>query len=173
MHRLVRMSFIKNRDSKLWEIYDSWSKKIGVFCASLFLSDVILKLTSIFEPSFPIIVQLIHGWLMIITPYCKTLLLAIIFLDSFKFACTKDPRDEPGRNWWSTKHAQRYLSSEIIIFPDNNPVERNESSSLLLCSFTNVDCPKCGVTHAFAVDCNETRICCFYGCEQIVSLLAD
>ena len=163
------MNLFTNRESKLWNCYETWSPVITIPSFSIFCGDFIARLTTIFEPSLPSLVQLVQQWIMFLAPFATSILVAIIFLDNVKFKATKDPRDEPGRKWWSTQYSGRYLPTEIVILPSDIAALRNEALTIQLSTFKNHECPKCGVTHAFKVHEHETRTCCFYGCSETIA----
>ena len=162
------MNQLRNRESRFWKCYETWSSIIGITAGTFLFGGFIANLTTIFEPSLPRLAQVVQQWMILVSPYAVTILIAIIFLDKFKFKATNDPRDEPGRKWWSKKYSGRFLPDEIVILQGNVVAQRTEALTLQLCTFTNHQCPKCSVTHAFKIDENTSRKCCFYGCQEII-----
>lgn len=162
------MNLFTNRESKFWKCYETWSPMVAMLSFLIFGGGLIAHLTTIFEHSLPSLLQIVKQWMIFISPFAASILMAIIFLDGAKFKATKDPRDEPGRKYWSTQYSGKYLPAEIVILPGDIAALRNEALTIQLSTFTNYDCPKCGVTHAFKMDENETRICCFYGCSETI-----
>jgi|SaaInl3SG_22_DNA_1037383.scaffolds.fasta_scaffold12049_3 hypothetical protein len=162
------MNPFTNRESKFWKLYEACSPYIALVSFVIVAGEIMADVILIFEPSFPNIIEPTQKWITILSPYFISILFGIIILDGVKFKLTNDPRDEPGRKWWSARNSGKHLSSEIVILPNDISALRNAALNIQLCSFVNIKCPKCGVTHAFKIDEIEARICCFYGCREII-----
>lgn len=94
--------------------------------------------------------------------YLGAALTWIFKADIFKYRMTRDPRDHPGRKWWSFKHAQQFRPGERIF------VER--AGDLRPGSLV-ARCGTCHQVHGYPAEQAGTRqICGVYGCRAELDL---
>jgi len=168
MRWLIRQ--LTNRNSGWWKLYEVVSPYIvflffgflfGVFTG---IASVIIKMWLGDHPYH----ELILHWMGIYSPFFVGCLTCVMLIDLAKFRLTGDPRDKPGRKWWSREYAQRFLPNEVILMPGDHIVRVSEAADLQIAVMSITNCSKCDVTHAFGVEETAPRTCLLYGCGATV-----